>query len=405
MATKDQKLAHSIAEFAQLSGLGRSFLYEQIALGRLPVRKAGRRTARFCTTRGKSGSPSCRSPASSAPALQLHKEIPGPSRWNAMPGHRSAFECFLIATFSTRTMLNSSLSSAVRMTSARTSGLFVTWPSQPASRRSMPAPPCVQMVCAMTSGTPGVAHETESGQQPALHNESLNTYNGSLNTYTASTLMNEGIGKVVDLETFRSFVQQMAIRHQNGAVSRTDAMSMVGSVATVRKLNDTFGAEAVRQVVESAFPDAAAEQPSPATATSAFAGIVTADQLQRPEFAPVGVASAHSVLVPATFPANWDPADAPPADVTDSDLSLLLVEAKLITAAEGPCWPAVMPITSTLPPVEPFIPELLPDAIRDYVLDVADRQQAPPDFAAVTALCGLAAVIGNRCAHSSKAER
>jgi hypothetical protein len=44
MANKDLKLAHSIAEFAQLSGLGRSFLYEQIKAGNLPVRKAGRRT-------------------------------------------------------------------------------------------------------------------------------------------------------------------------------------------------------------------------------------------------------------------------------------------------------------------------------------------------------------------------
>lgn len=44
MANKDLKLAHSIAEFAQLSGLGRSFLYEQIKSGHLPVRKAGRRT-------------------------------------------------------------------------------------------------------------------------------------------------------------------------------------------------------------------------------------------------------------------------------------------------------------------------------------------------------------------------
>jgi hypothetical protein len=38
----------------------------------------------------------------------------------------------------------------------------------------------------------------------------------------------------------------------------------------------------------------------------------------------------------------------------------------------------------------------LPDTIKDFVLDVADRQQAPPDFAAVTALCGLAAVAGNK---------
>jgi hypothetical protein len=57
---------------------------------------------------------------------------------------------------------------------------------------------------------------------------------------------------------------------------------------------------------------------------------------------------------------------------------------------------APAPIKSTLPPVEPFIPELLPEAIREYVGDVADRQQASPDFAAVTALCGIAAVIGNR---------
>ena len=30
------------------------------------------------------------------------------------------------------------------------------------------------------------------------------------------------------------------------------------------------------------------------------------------------------------------------------------------------------------------------------MLDVADRQQSPPDFAAIAALCGLAAVVGNR---------
>jgi hypothetical protein len=65
-------------------------------------------------------------------------------------------------------------------------------------------------------------------------------------------------------------------------------------------------------------------------------------------------------------------------------------------ATAAPGWPAPQPIKSTLPPVEPFIPELLPDGIRDYVMDVADRQQAPADFAAVTALCGIAAVVGNR---------
>ncbi len=35
-------------------------------------------------------------------------------------------------------------------------------------------------------------------------------------------------------------------------------------------------------------------------------------------------------------------------------------------------------------------------ALRDYVFDVADRQQSVPDFVAVAALCGLASLIGNR---------
>ena len=44
MQYEGQKLAHTIAEFAQLSGLSRSFIYERIKERELPVRKAGRRT-------------------------------------------------------------------------------------------------------------------------------------------------------------------------------------------------------------------------------------------------------------------------------------------------------------------------------------------------------------------------
>ncbi len=111
----------------------------------------------------------------------------------------------------------------------------------------------------------------------------------------------------------------------------------------------------------------------------------------------VGAASIHSVVIPETFPSKWDLGDPLPAGMSDSDLSELLVQAKLVLAAEeGPRWPPVMPIISTLPPVERFVPELLPAVIREYVLDIADRQQSPPDFAAIAALCGLAAVVGNR---------
>jgi hypothetical protein len=59
-------------------------------------------------------------------------------------------------------------------------------------------------------------------------------------------------------------------------------------------------------------------------------------------------------------------------------------------------WPVPLPIVSQLPAVEAFGAELLPEPLRDCVLDVADRQQAPPDFVAVTAICGLSAVLGNK---------
>jgi hypothetical protein len=62
----------------------------------------------------------------------------------------------------------------------------------------------------------------------------------------------------------------------------------------------------------------------------------------------------------------------------------------------NPPWDEPRPIESALPPVMAFDPRLLPGALGDYVLDVADRQQSPPDFAAVAALCGLAALAGNK---------
>ena len=59
-------------------------------------------------------------------------------------------------------------------------------------------------------------------------------------------------------------------------------------------------------------------------------------------------------------------------------------------------WPDPIPITTTLPPVEPYVSGMLPDVLRAYVEDVADRQQAPVDFAAVACVCGAAAVLGNK---------
>lgn len=104
-----------------------------------------------------------------------------------------------------------------------------------------------------------------------------------------------------------------------------------------------------------------------------------------------GAASVAIVSLPEGLSKSWDLADDLPAGMTDADL------ARILEAAGSPAaWAAPVTITSSLPPVEPFEPEMLPEALRGYVFDVADRQQSVPDFVAVAALCGLAAMIGNR---------
>lgn len=63
--------------------------------------------------------------------------------------------------------------------------------------------------------------------------------------------------------------------------------------------------------------------------------------------------------------------------------------------AGGKPWAAPKPIKSVLPRVEKMRPELLPQALH-YVFDIADRQNSPSDFSAVTALCAAGAIVGNR---------
>jgi Protein of unknown function (DUF3987) len=49
-----------------------------------------------------------------------------------------------------------------------------------------------------------------------------------------------------------------------------------------------------------------------------------------------------------------------------------------------------------LPRVEPFDPEFLPEALREWVRDIAERMQCPMDFPAVAAMIALAEVVGRK---------
>lgn len=69
----------------------------------------------------------------------------------------------------------------------------------------------------------------------------------------------------------------------------------------------------------------------------------------------------------------------------------------------GAAWPEPAPLPDALPQVAPFDPELLPQALRGWVADIAHRMQCPPDFPAVGALVAISSLIGARAVVTPKA--
>jgi putative DNA primase/helicase len=69
---------------------------------------------------------------------------------------------------------------------------------------------------------------------------------------------------------------------------------------------------------------------------------------------------------------------------------------------EGADWPEPEPLGRDLCPVPPFDPDLLPEAFRKHVSDVAERMQVPIDLPAVSAILCLAGVVKRRAAIQPK---
>ena len=59
-------------------------------------------------------------------------------------------------------------------------------------------------------------------------------------------------------------------------------------------------------------------------------------------------------------------------------------------------WEEPMPLPNELPPVMAFDKDLLPDAFRPWVADIAYRMQVPIDFSAVGAMVAVSSLIGAR---------
>jgi putative DNA primase/helicase len=61
-------------------------------------------------------------------------------------------------------------------------------------------------------------------------------------------------------------------------------------------------------------------------------------------------------------------------------------------------WPEPEALSDALPSVASFPPDLLPDALRPWVMDIAERTQAPVEYVAVSAIVSLGAALGRKVA-------
>jgi hypothetical protein len=65
--------------------------------------------------------------------------------------------------------------------------------------------------------------------------------------------------------------------------------------------------------------------------------------------------------------------------------------------------PAPEPLPESLPPVPEFPAALLPDSMRGWIGDIAERMQCPADFPAVAAMVALSIVVGRQVGFRPKA--
>ena len=67
-------------------------------------------------------------------------------------------------------------------------------------------------------------------------------------------------------------------------------------------------------------------------------------------------------------------------------------------------WSEPRDLPSKMPTAPELPPELLPDALRPWIMDIADRVQVPPEFVAVPAMVSLSSLIGRSVGIRPKAK-
>jgi len=68
----------------------------------------------------------------------------------------------------------------------------------------------------------------------------------------------------------------------------------------------------------------------------------------------------------------------------------------LLSVLSVPNWPDPAPIPDELRPVDQFDKTLLPEILRPWIDDIAERMQCPADFPAVASIIALAGIVGRK---------
>lgn len=97
-----------------------------------------------------------------------------------------------------------------------------------------------------------------------------------------------------------------------------------------------------------------------------------------------------------SIPPDWSEKRNPLEGMTGSGIAELLGIPSAPELEPSGGWPEPEPLGSELPDVPEFDPELLPDALRPLVEDIAERMQVPLDFPAVAAIATLAGMTNRR---------
>jgi putative DNA primase/helicase len=108
------------------------------------------------------------------------------------------------------------------------------------------------------------------------------------------------------------------------------------------------------------------------------------------------IAKSVKVLRIPNLPEKGDVTDFVEAGGTVEELQAMVAATPEYSVVDAGGWGSMEPLPAATPPVPTLPPELLPEPLREWLVDVAERTPVPLEFVAMSALSGLGSVIGRQ---------